>query len=156
MGRPKKIAGPAEGKSAADTKNEGKSAAPPQNPAKKMTPIEMGEMMKQYFDACEAKDVFPDYAGMRLELGLSQDDVENYCRKGNPQYLAYRMLFDRAKDRRESWLVRRSVTDPKTAPGCKVALEQSENGGYGQQSKKSAVVVIHSEQIQGGFKRLSK
>lgn len=120
------------------------------------SPIDMGKGMKKYFDDCEKKDVFPDYAGMRLALGLSQEDVENYCREGSPQYIAYRQLFDRAKDRRESWLVRRSVTDPKTAPGCKVALEQSENGGYGQQAKKSVVVIIKSDKIEGGFKRLSK
>lgn len=133
-----------------------KSAEPAETVSKTLSPVEMGEQMKLYFEDCEKKDVFPDYAGMRLALGLSQDDVENYCREGNHLYLAYRKLFDRAKDRRESWLVRRSVTDPKTAPGCKVALEQSENGGYGQQAKKSAVVVIKADKIDGGFKRLAK
>jgi len=48
----------------------------------------------------------------------------------NPKVQEYRDIFDEAKDRRESWLVRKMAADPKAANGCMNALKQEANGGY--------------------------
>ena len=62
---------------------------------------------------------------MRIYLKLSKEDIDDLC--DDPVYKA---IFDYARDRRESALVRKMVTDPKAAQGCKNALAMPENGGY--------------------------
>ena len=86
----------------------------------------------EYFEQCKEERVFPDYAAMRIFLTISKQDVADLCDEditGDKAY-AYREIFDYARDMRESALVRRMVTDPKSAQGCKAALAMPENGGY--------------------------
>jgi hypothetical protein len=86
----------------------------------------------EYFESCHEDRVFPDYAAMRIFLKLSKQDIADLCDEeinGDKAY-DYREIFDYARDRRESALVRRMVTDPKSAAGCKAALAMPENGGY--------------------------
>ena len=86
----------------------------------------------EYFELCEKERVFADYAGMRLFLKLYKKDIDNLCDpavNGDKAY-EYQDIFEYAKDRRESLLARRMVTDPKMAAGCKAALAMPENGGY--------------------------
>lgn len=86
----------------------------------------------EYFSKCEEQGVFADYAGLRLYLKISKKDIEDLCDpdiKGEKAYI-YQEIFDTARDRRESWLSRKMVTEPKAAAGCKAALSMPENGGY--------------------------
>ena len=86
----------------------------------------------EYFAQCEDENVFADYAGMRLFLRLKKKDIDDMCDpaiNGEKAY-DYQDLFEYARDRRESWLARKMVTDPKAATGCKASLAMPENGGY--------------------------
>lgn len=86
--------------------------------------------VERYFDECEEIKVFPDFAGMKRELQLRNSDIERLTDEKNPKAQEYRDIFDEAKDRRESWLVRKMAADPKAANGCMNALKQEANGGY--------------------------
>ena len=88
-------------------------------------PKVLRQKVDDYFKECDEKRVFADYAGMRIYLKLSKEDIEDLCDDE-----AYKAIFDYARDRRESALVRKMVTDPKAAQGCKNALAMPENGGY--------------------------
>lgn len=88
-------------------------------------PKYLRQKVDEYFLECDAKRVFADYAGMRIYLKLSKEDIDDLC--DDP---VYKSIFDYARDRRESALVRKMVTDPKAAQGCKNALAMPENGGY--------------------------
>lgn len=88
-------------------------------------PKVLRQKVDDYFKECDEKRVFADYAGMRIYLKLSKEDIDDLC--DDPVYKA---IFDYARDRRESALVRKMVTDPKAAQGCKNALAMPENGGY--------------------------
>ena len=88
-------------------------------------PKVLRQKVDDYFKECDEKRVFADYAGMRIFLKLSKQDIEDLCDDE-----AYKAIFDYARDRRESALVRKMVTDPKAAQGCKNALAMPENGGY--------------------------
>ena len=88
-------------------------------------PKVLRQKVDDYFKECDEKRVFADYAGMRIYLKLSKEDIDDLC--DDPVYKA---IFDYARDRRESALVRKMVTDPKAALGCKNALAMPENGGY--------------------------
>lgn len=85
-----------------------------------------------YFQDCEQKRVFPDYAGLRIFLKVTKQDIADLCDPAVTEEKSeeYQEIFEYAKDRRESALVRRMVTDPKCAQGCKNALAMPENGGY--------------------------
>lgn len=103
-------------------------ASKPETRGRKPTyndPKVLRQKVDDYFQECEEKRVFADYAGLRIHLKLSKQDIEDLCEDE-----AYRAIFDYARDRRESALVRRMVTDPKAAQGCKNALAMPENGGY--------------------------
>lgn len=90
------------------------------------------QKVDEYFTECETKRVFPDYAGMRIFLKLSKEDVADLCDEEiqGEKAADYQEIFNYARDKRESLLVRKMVTDPKAAPGCKNALAMPENGGY--------------------------
>lgn len=94
------------------------------------TPETIRLAIEKYFDTCEADKVFPDYAGMRLALELKESDVQYFLSDACEDCEAYRDLFNYARDRRESFLVRRMTSDNKLAQGCLNALKQPMNGGY--------------------------
>ena len=73
--------------------------------------------VEKYFDECGEMGVFPDFAGMKRELQLRNSDIERLTDEKNPKVQEYRDIFDEAKDRRESWLVRKMAADPKAANG---------------------------------------
>ena len=88
--------------------------------------------VEDYVFSAEADGVFPDEAGMRLALKCSKRTVEHLISETeNPDhYLEYREVLDWAKDKRESFLVRKMTSDNKAAQGCLNALKQTANGGY--------------------------
>jgi len=63
---------------------------------------------------------------MKLAIGIKDDATINEMCK-NPDF---KDIFDWAKLRRESFLVRTMSRDNKRAQGCYNALKQSQNGGY--------------------------
>lgn len=88
--------------------------------------------VNKYINKCKEDDVFPDLAGMRLFLGVSQQTIDRYCNE-NPdeeEGARFRRIMEKAKDERESYLVRYMVSNPKAANGCMNALKQKANGGY--------------------------
>lgn len=94
------------------------------------TPETLRTAVEKYFDKCEAEKIFPDYAGMRLELGIAESTIKHYISDECEDCEAYREIFNNARDRRESYLVRRMTSDNKLAQGCLNALKQPMNGGY--------------------------
>lgn len=93
-------------------------------------PKQLRQAVDKYFAACEEAGIFPDFAGMKTELRLTDKDIERLLNKDNPDVEAYQYIFECARDRRESWLTRRMVAEPKAANGCMNALKQEKNGGY--------------------------
>ena len=89
------------------------------------TPEDLAVAVEEYFDKCEAEDVFPDEAGMRIFLNAGYSTYYKWLKI--PEY---QEIFQRAQERRESFLVRRMVGEPKLAQGCLNALKQPKNGGY--------------------------
>lgn len=97
-----------------------------------LTPEQLKAAMDNYFKTNESKGEFPDYAGMLIYLGnASEDDVTIACQE-NPEI---GRMFDYAKKRRESFLIRRMTRDAKLAGGCMNALKQPINGGYSDKAK---------------------
>lgn len=97
---------------------------------KQMTPARLREMVDNYFDNL-GNTIFPDYAGMLLELGLFPDDVIALTDEDmNKQAAEYRRVFEYAELKRESWLSRVAASDSKLASGAFNLLKQQKNGGY--------------------------
>lgn len=94
------------------------------------TPEQLAIGIEEFFAQREKVNQFPDLPGMRIHLGISQEDLEKMCNGNTPEARKCRALLEAAKDKRTSWLVRRMVAEPKTAQGCQNALKQPENGGY--------------------------
>ena len=95
------------------------------------TPEKLRAAIADYMNDCEAKDVFPDYAGMCLALKISKKTLYKYCDpEQNDNAEGFKEVLDEAAAMRESYLVRIMVTDNKRAQGCLNALKQKENGGY--------------------------
>lgn len=91
------------------------------NSADELWPVVLG-----YFTEVERKDLLPDYAGMKLAIGIKDDKkIAEMCK--DPEI---REIFEWAKLRRESFLVRTMSKDNKRAQGCFNALKQVVNGGY--------------------------
>ncbi len=90
------------------------------------TADELRKAVELYFAKTEGRGEFPDYAGMKIFLGIkSESTIKSYC-----QIPEYADVFDEAKLRRESYLVRLMTKDNKRAQGCLNALKQEVNGGY--------------------------
>lgn len=90
------------------------------------TAEDLQEAVNNYFLKCEEENVFPDNAGMRLFLDISQDTEERYLKQND-----YAEVLKKAQDRRESWLTRRVMSDnAKTVTGAIFALKQAKNGGW--------------------------
>lgn len=98
-----------------------------QQSRKKYTTAEaLEKKVNAYFDECsENGDVFPDEAGMFEYLDIRPNTKAKYCKDE-----AYKEVFEIAARRRESWLTRRMVSEPRLATGCLAALKQPKNGGY--------------------------
>lgn len=95
-------------------------------------PEDLERAINEYFDSCEEQGVFPDSAGMRVFLNLSQERLDQLCKEEyNPgSFKKYQAITARARDRRESWLARTATSTPKLAQGCLNALKQPSNGGW--------------------------
>lgn len=90
------------------------------------TPEDLAVKINEYFTYNERRNEFPDYAGMKIYIGLkSEATIKSYCEEAG-----FAELFEEAKLRRESFLVRRMTRDNKLANGCMNALKQENNGGY--------------------------
>lgn len=94
------------------------------------SPDALRKKIDEYFITMEEKNEFPDLAGMRLYLRMSEATMKKYQEEDHENYEEYREIFNEAKDRRESFLVRRMTKDNKLAQGCLNALKQPANGGY--------------------------
>lgn len=94
------------------------------------SPDALRKKIDEYFITMEEKNEFPDLAGMRLYLRMSEATMKKYQEEDHENYEEYREIFNEAKDRRESFLVRRMTRDNKLAQGCLNALKQPANGGY--------------------------
>ena len=91
------------------------------------SPEELKAVVDEYFEKTEANGEFPDYAGMKIYIGLKDErTIKSYC-EADP---AYADIFETAKLKRESFLVRIMTKDNKRAQGCLNALKQEANGGY--------------------------
>lgn len=90
------------------------------------TPEEFEKKVKIYFKDCEeTRKVFPDESGMLNFLDIEDEEYEALKTAEG-----YDKIIRWAKRRRTSWLERKMVSDPKSATGCKSALQQEKNGGY--------------------------
>ena len=110
-------------------------------------PKVLKKKIDENFDKCSDPNVrqFPDFAGMRLFLRLRKKDVEDLCSpeiNGDKAY-EYQEIFDYARDRRESILVRQLVTQPKLAQGIRLALAMPENGGYSDKAAENQDRKVH-------------
>lgn len=94
------------------------------------SPEALRKGVNEYFAEMEAKGEFPDLAGMRIYLGMSESTMKKYQEEGHENCEEFRAIFNEAKDRRESFLVRIMTKDNKRAQGCLNALKQPANGGY--------------------------
>ena len=81
--------------------------------------------MNEYFTTMEEAGEFPDEAGMRLHLRLGHDSYRSY--QEDPDY---QKVFEWAMDKRESWLARALIRNPKSAQAYLNALKQPKNGGW--------------------------
>lgn len=90
------------------------------------TADELRAKVSEYFEINVRRNEFPDYAGMKIYIGLkSESTIKEYCKDAD-----FADVFEEAKLRRESFLVRRMTRDNKLAQGCLNALKQESNGGY--------------------------
>ena len=87
---------------------------------------EFEKKVKIYFRDCEeTRKTFPDESGMLNYLDIEDEEYEALKTAEG-----YDKIIRWAKRRRTSWLERKMVSDPKSATGCKIALQQEKNGGY--------------------------
>ena len=100
--------------------------------------------------------VFADYPGMLIFLKISDDDVTDLCdetvTEKAPEYKSH---FEYARMKRKSLLVRKMVTDPKAANGCKLALAMPENGGFtekGAEKQDRKITIKQTEETAELFK----
>lgn len=98
-------------------------------PAWPPSPDKLKQMVDDYFENLP-EDVFPDEAGMILEMGLFPDEVTDLCDGDDPKSRKYQRVFQYAELKRESWLSRMTASDSKLAAGAFNLLKQRKNGGY--------------------------
>ena len=106
-------------------------------PKKVGSPEDMKRNIERYFADREAKGEFPTFAGMLRWLGISRRTYNRYMDDENKDEtlseedrFAYRKIFEDAQLRREDFLEKRMVTDPRAANGCMNSLKQPQNGGF--------------------------
>lgn len=96
-----------------------------------------------YFARCEAEGVFPDWAGLKLHLGICDERVYEQWQEGDDECAtACREIFAMATARRESWLVRKMTSDNKAVQGCLNALKQPQNGGYSDRPREGGEIKL--------------
>lgn len=111
------------------------------------SPRRIKSLVDRYFEECAEEDVFPDLAGMRVALGMSAEEMELAGEQDE-----VKRIFDTARDRRESYLVRAMTADNKRTSGCMNALKQRENGGYAEKTELTAPTLnINVIGIPGGM-----
>ena len=94
--------------------------------------------VEAYLADCEDRDLFPDYAGLCLALGLSRQALEACADPAQHENAAaYAPALEKAALRRESWLARAMAADSRRATGCMNLLRQKENGGYADRAADS-------------------
>ena len=101
------------------------------------TPEDMKRNVERYFAEREARDEFATFAGMLKFLGISKRTYQRYMNDDNgdetmsqEDRMAYRKIFEDAQLRREDYLERRMVAEPRLANGCMYSLKQPQNGGF--------------------------
>lgn len=100
---------------------------------KYQSPVDFERAVNAYFLNCkENGDVFPDLAGMRIYLNVTQRTLNKYIEgaESDDDAAYFRKVLEQAADKRQSWLERRMVTEPRAANGCMNALKQPANGGF--------------------------
>ena len=91
-----------------------------------------------YFDSVEGSGDFPDYAGMLLYLRIYEDEVADLLNcEDEKKAMEYQRVFDYARLRRESFLSREAIRNPKAATGCYNMLKEEKNGGYSADTNKN-------------------
>lgn len=121
------------------------------------SPDALRKKVEEYFALTEEKGEFPDYAGMRLYLRMSEQTINKYQEEGHDNYEQYREIFSEARDRRESYLVRKMTKDNKLAQGCLNALKQPANGGYidrPQDQSGKMEITLKVSGLKGGMESL--
>ena len=106
-------------------------------PKKVGTPEDMKRNVDRYFADREEKGEFATFAGMLQFLGISKRTYYRLINEDNgdetlteEERKAYRKIFEDAQLRREDFLEKRMVTDPRAANGCMNSLKQPQNGGF--------------------------
>ena len=101
------------------------------------TPEDMKRNVERYFAEREAKDEFATFAGMLKFLGISKRTYYRYLEEDNgdesmsmEDRRAYRKIFEEAELRREDYLEKKMVSEPRLANGCMNSLKQPQNGGF--------------------------
>ena len=106
-------------------------------PKKYDTPADMKRQIDRYYEEREAAGEFGTFAGMLRFIGISKRTYNNYMNEEDPDpnlseedRRVYRKVFEDAQLRREDFLEKRMVTDPRAANGCMNSLKQPQNGGF--------------------------
>lgn len=104
---------------------------------KKHDPANLKRHVDNYFAEREAKDEFPTFAGMLKYLGISKRTYYRYMNEDNgdesmneEDRREYRKIFEEAQLKREDFLEKRMVAEPRLANGCMNSLKQPQNGGF--------------------------
>ena len=106
-------------------------------PKKYDTPEDMKRQVDRYFAEREAKGEFATFAGMLKYIGISKRTYYRYINieEDDPDLpfelrKGYRAVFEEAQLRREDFLEKTMVSEPKLANGCMNSLKQPQNGGF--------------------------
>ena len=114
------------------------------------TPEGLRRQVQAYLDMMLEKDELPTFAGMLRYLDISKRTYHRYMNMEEPdpemtdeERHAYRKVFEDAQlvsqavsnlvsnaVRREDYLERRMVREPRAANGCMNSLKQIQNGGF--------------------------
>lgn len=101
------------------------------------TPENLKKNVDEYFAEREAKGDFPTFAGLLRYLGISKRTYYRYLEDDNgdesmseEDRRAYRKIFEDAQLRREDYLEKKMVAEPRQANGCMNSLKQPQNGGF--------------------------
>lgn len=96
----------------------------------KTNPDALRDKITEYHELCDKQRKFYDYPGLLFHCGITRADVEQMTSERNAHHVEFTEIFEGEKLLRESKLVCRMVTEPKSAIGCMNALKQKDNGGY--------------------------
>jgi hypothetical protein len=122
----------------------------------KMSPDSLKKQIDEYFGNL-GEGVFPDYAGMLLDIGLFPDEVQELCNpETNKRAHEYSRVFQYAELKRESWLARVAASDSRLAAGAFNLLKQEKNGGYTTASapNKGNTLRVVVDSLPGGAEAL--